>query len=98
MSFDPERNTPPRRAIRAGLIALARGRHVIHLDDWQQAATAPNRPLTPNDSDRLKGVSVSDEVIRRVAKDESKSRQAAGADPQRPGNRWTRTPAAPKQD
>ena len=72
MGFDPQRNSAPRRAIRAGRIALARGGHTIELTDWKQAATAPDRSLTPDEREHLKAVSVSDEVIRQVAEDESK--------------------------
>jgi hypothetical protein len=96
MAFDPQKNSTPRRAIRAGRIALARGSHMVDLDDWQQAATAPDRPLAPDERDRLKAVSVSDEVIRRVAEDESKTSSKADAPPLRSGNRWMRRPLVPK--
>lgn len=98
MAFDPQRNSAPRRAIRAGRIALARGSHTIELEDWQQAATTPDRPLAPNERDRLKAVSVSDEVIKRVAEDESKRRSKADADPLRHDGRWMRRPVVPKPD
>lgn len=98
MGFDPQRNSTPRRAIRAGQIALARGSHMIDLDDWQQAVTAPDRPLVPDECDRLKAVWVSDEVIRRVAEDKSKPRSGADVNPFRPGNRWSHSAVVPKSN
>lgn len=71
MRFDEPKNSLRRRAIQAGRIALERGSYMITLDDWQQAAIAPYGPLTSDERERLKSVSVSDEVIRRVAEDES---------------------------
>ena len=98
MGFDRQRNSTPGRAIRAGQIALARGSQMINLDDWQQAGTAPDRPLVPNECDRLKAVWVSDEVIRRVAEDESKPRSGADVNTLRPGNRRTHRPVVPKSN
>lgn len=96
MGFDPQRNSVPRRAIRAGRIALERGSEVIELDDWRQAATSADQPLTQDERDRMKAVSVSDEVIRRVAEGESKSMPEADGGTVSSGNRWMRRPLLPK--
>lgn len=79
MGFDPNRNAEPRRALRAGLLALARGSQIIEADDWAQAATCRDRPLAPDERERLKAVSVSDEVVRMVSGDRSKAQAARGS-------------------
>lgn len=82
MAFEPGRNTEPKRALRAGLIALARGSRVIDLADWMQAATMPARQLSDDEYQKLKEVSVSDEVVLRVVDDRglAKTREVEGGD------------------
>lgn len=74
MAYDPERNSEPKRALRAGLIAIARGSQVIELEDWLQAATARTRRLSVDDWQKLEEVLVSDEVVMRVADERSKAK------------------------
>lgn len=90
MAFDPHRNSEPRRAIRAGLIAVARGSRIIEMDDWVQAISARDRPLTPDDREKLEAMSVSDEVVRAVADEKSKQTTSGSGNQKRPGSRWAR--------
>lgn len=77
MAYDPGRNSEPKRALRAGLIAIARRSRVIEMADWLNAKNAPSRRPTSEEYELLKAMSVSDEVVMKVA-DTRTSLQAAG--------------------
>lgn len=89
MGFKPHKRNEIEQAIRAGLIALERGSRIIGIDDWAQARKVHRQPPTQDERKQLKLVSVSDEVVRKVADERSKSRTAL----QGAVRRWVRLSA-----
>lgn len=79
MGFEPDRSTEPNRAVRAGLIALARGSRIIELADWMQAAAVPSRHPTADEYEQLKSVSVGDDVVMKVADDRANAQAGRGS-------------------
>ena len=96
MRFWPDRKPEAERAICAGLIASERGSRVIEMDDWDQAGKARPRPPTPEEYEKLRLVSVSDEVVRKVADERFASARKGRA--QQPGKSWPPRPASAKPD
>ena len=75
------------RAVAAGLIAARRGSAVIEMSDWESAQGGrPDKP-TVDERKRLAALSVSDEVIGRVAEQEPQTSQVPST------GRWVRRPA-----